>query len=70
MFEDELVFLISPLHAWRKQPPKPHDLAAETFIVSSRHSYTFALVNDYFKKLGVRPKSFMELGSTEAIKKT
>lgn len=68
LFEDELVFLISPLHEWRKRPPKPVDLAAETYIVSSRNSYTFALVNDYFQKLGVRPKSFMELGSTEAIK--
>lgn len=68
IFEDELVFLISALHPWRKHPPKPADLANETYIVSSRNSYTFALVNDYFLKLGVRPRSFMELGSTEAIK--
>jgi DNA-binding transcriptional LysR family regulator len=68
IFEDELVFLISALHPWRRRHPKPQDLANETYIVSSRNSYTFALVNDYFLKLGVRPRSFMELGSTEAIK--
>jgi DNA-binding transcriptional LysR family regulator len=68
IFEDELVFLISALHPWRKRPPKVRELAGETYIVSSRNSYTFALVNDYFLKLGVRPRSFMELGSTEAIK--
>src|SRR5439155_9024435 len=65
LFEDEMVFLISPLHAWKKSPPRTADLAGETYIVSSRNSYTFALVNDYFLKLGVRPRSFMELGSTE-----
>ena len=68
LFEDDMVFLISPLHPWRKKPPKPADLAAETFIVSSRGSYTYALINDYFQKLGARPNSFMELGNTEAIK--
>ncbi len=68
IFEDELVFLISAIHPWCKRPPKAQELAAETYIVSSRNSYTFALVNDYFQKLGVRPRSFMELGSTEAIK--
>lgn len=68
LFQDEMVFLVSPLHAWRKSPPRAGDLAAETYIVSSRNSYTFALVNDYFLRLGVRPRSFMELGSTEAVK--
>lgn len=68
LFEDEMVFLVSPLHPWRKSPPRTGELAVETYIVSSRNSYTFALVNDYFLKLGVRPRSFMELGSTEAVK--
>ena len=68
LFEDELVFLVSALHPWRQQPPKPRDLPGTTFIISSRGGYTFALANDYFLKLGVRPKSFIELGSTEAMK--
>lgn len=68
LFEDELVFLTSPLHRWRKEPPKPKDFAAETYIISSKNSSTFEFIREYFHKLGVRPKSFIELGNTEAIK--
>ncbi len=68
LFEDELMFLVGALHAWNSAPPKTRELAEATYIISSRNSYTFALVNDYFLKLGVRLRSIIELGSTEAIK--
>lgn len=68
LFEDELVFLISPRHPWRKESPKPKDFASETYIISSRNSSTFDFIREYFHKLGVRPKNFIELGNTEAIK--
>lgn len=68
LFEDELVFLTSPMHPWRKETPKPKDFAAETYIISSKNSSTFEFIREYFLKLGVRPKSFIELGNTEAIK--
>jgi DNA-binding transcriptional LysR family regulator len=68
LFEDELVFLTSAMHPWRKEPPKLKDFASETYIISSRNSSTFGLIREYFHKLGARPRSFIELGSTEAIK--
>lgn len=68
LFEDELVFLISPMHPWREEPPKTRDFPAETYIISSRNSSTFDFILEYFHKLGVRPRSFIELGNTEAIK--
>lgn len=68
LFEDELVFLTSPMHPWRKEPPKPKDFTSETYIISSKNSSTFQFIVEYFLKLGVRPKSFIELGNTEAIK--
>jgi DNA-binding transcriptional LysR family regulator len=68
LFEDELIFLASPLHPWAEQHPKTKDLAGETYIISSRNSSTFEMIGEYFLKLGVRPKSFIELGNTEAIK--
>ncbi len=68
LFDDELMFVISPLHAWRRQPPRPRDLGTETYIISSRNSSTFQLINEYFLRLGARPRSFIELGSSEAIK--
>lgn len=68
LFEDELVFLTSPMHPWRKEAPKPKDFAEETYIISSRNSSTFEYILEYFHKAGARPRSFIELGNTEAIK--
>ncbi len=68
LLSDELAFLADPLHPWLAQPPRTRDLADQTYIVSSRNSATFGLIQDYFLKLGVRPRSFIELGNTEAIK--
>ncbi|MEZ5386925.1 MAG: LysR family transcriptional regulator [Prosthecobacter sp.] len=66
IFDDELEFLISPLHPWAETPPKLKEVASETFIVASRNSLNFALIQEYFLKHGVRLHSFIELGSSEA----
>ncbi len=68
LFEDDLLLLVSPRHAWCQQPPRPRELPAETFIISSRHSLTFRMIGEYFLKLGQHPTSFLELGNIEAIK--
>ena len=68
IFEDELEFLVSPLHAWASKPPKIKDAVNQTFIVSSRNSLNFAMIQEFFLKQGVRLQSFIELGSSEAIK--
>ena len=68
IFSDELQFLVSPHHPWAGSRPKPRDLDSQTYIVASRRSYTFEMIGDYFRRLGQRPGSFIELGSTEAIK--
>lgn len=68
IFEDELVFLVSPLHAWAQRPPRLKEIAAETFIVSSRGSLSFQLIQEFFLRQGVRLQHFIELGSSEAIK--
>lgn len=68
IFEDELEFLVSPLHPWASKPPKLKEVAAQTFIVSSRNSLNFALIQEFFLKHGVRLQHFIELGSSEAIK--
>lgn len=68
IFDDELEFLVSPLHAWAVKPPRIKDAAAETFIVSSRNSLNFAMIQEFFLKQGVRLNHFIELGSSEAIK--
>ncbi len=68
IFDDELEFLVSPLHPWALKTPKLKDAANETFIVASRNSMNFALIQDFFMKQGVRLTSFIELGSSEATK--
>jgi len=68
IFEDELEFLVSPLHPWAVQAPKIKDATAETFIVSSRSSLNFTMIQEFFLKQGVRLNHFIELGSSEAIK--
>jgi len=68
LLSDQLSFLTDSLHPWLSSPPKIRDLMDQTYIVSSRNSATFDLIQDYFLKLGVRPRSFIELGNTEAIK--
>ena len=68
VFEDELVFLASPLHPWTERSPRARDAADQTLIVSSRNSLTFAMVHEHFLRLGVRLASVIELGSTEAMK--
>lgn len=68
IFEDELEFLVSPLHPWAQKPPKLKDAATETFIVASRNSLNFTLIQEFFLKQGVRLSSFIELGSSEATK--
>jgi len=68
IFEDELEFLVSPLHPWAHKAPKLKDIASQTFIVASRNSLNFTLIQDFFMKQGVRLNNFIELGSSEATK--
>lgn len=68
IFDDELEFLVSPLHPWATKPPKIKDISGETLIVASCNSLNFTLIQEYFLKQGVRLNSFIELGSSEATK--
>jgi DNA-binding transcriptional LysR family regulator len=68
IFEDELAFLVSPLHPWASNPPRLRDVENETFIVATRNSLNFTLIQEFFLKQNVRLTSFIELGSLEATK--
>lgn len=69
LFTDELVFLTSPLHSWasagqvvREEIPK------QSYILYSKASYTFRLVQDFFREEDMVLNTVIELGSMEAIK--
>ena len=69
LFSDELVFVVSPLHPWaKKSTAPPSDIPRQTYILYNRQSYTFALIERYFAQQSLALRSFIELGSMEAIK--
>ncbi|HEY0945211.1 MAG TPA: LysR family transcriptional regulator [Opitutaceae bacterium] len=69
LFEDELRFLVSPVHPWARLGRAPRDqIPTETLILYNKSSYTFRSVNEYFRQEKIVLTNFMELGSMEAIK--
>ncbi|MBL9114898.1 MAG: LysR family transcriptional regulator [Verrucomicrobiaceae bacterium] len=68
IFTDELEMLVSPMHPWATGKPRLKDAGKETFIVSSRNSQSFTMLNEMFLKQGARLNHIIELGSTEAMK--
>jgi len=69
LFDDELCFLVSPMHPWARSGEVPRDwIADETLILYNQGSYTFRLVIDYFREEKIALHNYIELGSMEAIK--
>jgi len=69
LFEDELRFLVSPMHPWAAKRRAPREeIAAEALVLYNKSSYTFRLVDQYFRDEGVALQNVIELGSMEAIK--
>lgn len=69
LFDDELYFLVSPRHPWADSGRMRKDMLRETqFILYSRRSVTFELIESWLLNQGVRLGSFIEMGNYEAIK--
>jgi DNA-binding transcriptional LysR family regulator len=69
IFQDELRFLVAPLHAWAKLGRAPHDaIEHETLVLYNKASHTFRLVQEYFREEKIALSNVIELGSMEAIK--
>lgn len=69
LFEDELRFLVSPLHNWARAGRVDRDeIPQETFVLYNKASYTFRLVAEYFREERIALSQIIELGSMEAIK--
>ncbi len=69
LLEDELRLLVSPSHPWaRAGRVRREDLAAETVIIYNKSSYTFRMVEEYFRRDHITLQNPLELGSMEAIK--
>ncbi len=69
LFQDELRFVVSPLHPWAVAGNvEREEVANETLVMYNKTSYTFRLVSEYFREEKVALTNFIELGSMEAIK--
>jgi DNA-binding transcriptional LysR family regulator len=69
LFEDELRFLVSPLHPWAKAGRVDRrQLAEQRMVLYSRNSATFRLVERYFLKMRAPLSDWIDLGDMGAIK--
>ena len=69
LFRDALGIIVSPLHPWAKQGRvDKSQLAQQHFVLYTRTSTTFRLVEQHLAKLGAPLQDYLELGSMEAIK--
>lgn len=69
LFQDDLVFLVSPEHPWaRTGQVLAKELPTQHFILYSRNSSTFDLIFSHFDRQGITPRLSMELANIETIK--
>lgn len=66
---DELGFLVNPLHPWAKRGKVDRaQLDQQHYVLYSRQSTTFHIVEAYLSRAGAVLRNWTELGSIEAIK--
>jgi DNA-binding transcriptional LysR family regulator len=69
LFSDELVFVVSALHPWAKAGKVNRDeIPRQHYILYGKASYTFQMVEAYFRKDQIVLHSLLDLGNMEAIK--
>ena len=69
LFDDELQFVISPLHPWaRAGRVERTEIARQSYILYGKRSYTSEMIDAYFRADDIALHSTMDLGSMEAIK--
>jgi LysR family transcriptional regulator, low CO2-responsive transcriptional regulator len=69
IFSDEMIFIVAPDHPWAAQGRAIRaEIPLQNFIFYNKASYTFRLVDRFFREEQLVLNSVMELGSMEAIK--
>ncbi len=69
LFSDELRFLVAPGHPWARAGKVQRDaFEDQTLILYNHTSYTFRLVQEYFRGEALPLNNILELGSMDAIK--
>jgi DNA-binding transcriptional LysR family regulator len=69
LFTDELHFIVSASHPWaRAGKVEREDIPRQNYILYSKHSLTFRLIEDYFRREQMVLNTVFEVGSMEATK--
>lgn len=69
LFTDELVFLVGPLHPWAAAGSVVRaEIPRQSYVLYNKSSYTFRMVEKYFRQEGMVLNTVIELGSMEATK--
>jgi DNA-binding transcriptional LysR family regulator len=69
LFQDELRFLVSPLHGWaRDGRVERSEIPRQRFILYTRTSYMADMIDAYFRRESLVLRTSIELGNMEAIK--
>jgi len=69
LFTDELVFVVSPLHPWaQNQSVTRSEIPKQNYILYHKNSYTFRMIEEYFREEEMVLNTVIELGSMEATK--
>lgn len=69
LFTDELMFLVSPMHPWAVSGHVMRtEIPRQNYVLYKKASYTFRLVEEYFREEEMVLNTVIEFGSMEAIK--
>lgn len=69
LFHDELVFLVGAMHPWARQGHVVRqEIPKQNYVLYNKNSYTFRLVQEYFRQEDMVLNTVIELGSMEATK--
>lgn len=69
IFSDELCFFVAPQHPWALAQRVARDqIPLQNYILYDKASYTFRLIEDYFREEEMSLNTVIELGSMEAMK--
>lgn len=69
LFTDELVFLVGPMHPWAATGSVARaEIPRQSYVLYNKKTYTFRMVEKYFREEGMVLNTVIELGSMEATK--
>lgn len=69
LFQDEMVFVMSPVHPWATRPPvDPAVIGVEPLLTYRRNTYTWQLIQSHLAAEGIQPTVALDCDSVITIR--